>query len=254
MPQKWFGLTISTENPLRYCPCYILNFKSQDLLLLIFSVREKKKNNFLFSPRYLCLLPCAVPRKKDMDNANWEALHACIGVLWKRLVGLGLCVHRENTLGEKPATLERMAKLTLIVLGQDFTLNFPVTNYLFCSLVFTSGEWSNLKTLARRRKTFLSVVYLCILLSLIQMFYISWKKTHFGPFWLICSMIYTWFRCFILLKCMILKNLTHSPSECLFGFLLLGIKACINYSLVDYKNYYTSLGNNTYDFTESNRI
>lgn len=152
-------------------------------------------------------------------------------------------------LAEKLATLEWKTKLTLIALGQDFTLNFPVTSHVFHSLVFTSGEWSNLKRLARRRKTFLSVVYLCILLSLIQIFYISHKKIHFGPFQLMCSMICTWFCCFILLKCLILKYLTHSPSEHLFGVLLLGIETRINYSLLDYKNYYTLLCNNTYDFT-----
>lgn len=100
-------------------------------------------------------------------------------------------------------------------------------NLLFTGLCIRR-EQSNLKTLATTRKILRSAVYLCILPSLIQMFYNSHKKILFGIFWLACSPICTCFSCFIVLKHITLKYPNHSPSEQGFVFLLLHVKTYIN--------------------------
>lgn len=189
---------------------------------MILGVR-KKKNDFLFSLRYICLLPCGVPQKTRNGYCKLKSL-ACLhmgiaeetsrirsGSSWWKYVG-----RKSGHTGTKGKT---HAACTRPGFHAKFSY-FPVTSYLFHLPFFISGEYGNLKTLARRRKQYHkcspslhpTFIDTDILYKEIYIF----KKTHCGSFWLICIMICTWFWCFILLKPMILKYLTVHLSIFLF--------------------------------------
>lgn len=103
--------------------------------------------------------------------------------------------------GRKPSHIEMKGKshaaCTWPWFHMEFSCHKPPLSFTGLCI---RRERSNLKTLATTRKILRSAVYLCILPSLIQMFYNSHKKTQFGLFWLACSPICTCFSCFIVLK------------------------------------------------------
>lgn len=222
---------------------------------MILGVR-KKKNDFLFSLRYICLLPCGVPQKTRNGYCKLKSL-ACLhmgiaeetsrirsGSSWWKYVG-----RKSGHTGTKGKT---HAACTRPGFHAKFSY-FPVTSYLFHLPFFISGEYGNLKTLARRRKQY----HKCS--PSLHPTFIDTDILYFlqeNTLWVFLADMYHDLHVVLMFHSFETHDfkISHSPSEHLFVCRLLRIKTCINYSLVEYKKYYTLLSNNTDYFTESKRI